>query len=58
MRVAIIMGSTSDLSKVEPTITVLKDYGVDVDVRIYSAHRTPNELACFINEANNIFSTF
>lgn len=53
MKVAVIMGSKSDLSKVEPTITVLKDYGVDVDVRIYSAHRTPNELAYFIDEANN-----
>ena len=53
MKVAVIMGSKSDLSKVEPTITVLKEYGVSVDVRVYSAHRTPNELANFINEANN-----
>ena len=52
MRVAIIMGSTSDLSKVEPAIVVLKNYGVQVDVRCFSAHRTPKELETFINEAN------
>ena len=39
MKVAIIMGSTSDLSKVEPAIGILKDYGVEVNVRCLSAHR-------------------
>ena len=39
MRVAIIMGSTSDLPKVEPAIGILKEYGVTVDVRCLSAHR-------------------
>lgn len=39
MRVAIIMGSTSDLPKVEPAIGILKEYGVAVDVRCLSAHR-------------------
>ena len=38
MKVAIIMGSTSDLSKVEPAIGILKDYGVEVNVRCLSAH--------------------
>ena len=28
MRVAIIMGSTSDLPKIEPAITILKEYNV------------------------------
>ena len=53
MRVAIVMGSTSDLSKVEPAIVVLKNYGIQVDVRCFSAHRTPKELETFINEANS-----
>ena len=39
MRAAIIMGSTSDLPKVEPAVAILKDYGVEVDVRCLSAHR-------------------
>lgn len=53
MKVAIIMGSLSDLNKVEPAIELLKRFDVDVDVRCYSAHRTPNELSNFINEINN-----
>ena len=50
MRVAIIMGSTSDLSKVEPAIDILKDYGVEVDVRCLSAHRAHLGLSQFIQE--------
>jgi phosphoribosylaminoimidazole carboxylase, PurE protein len=50
MKVAIIMGSTSDLSKVEPCIDILKDYGVDVQVRCLSAHRAHEGLSAFIKE--------
>lgn len=53
MRVAIVMGSLSDLAKVEPAITTLKKYDVQVDVRCLSAHRTPKELENFIEQANN-----
>lgn len=52
MRVAVIMGSKSDLNKVEPAINLLKEFGVSVDVRCYSAHRTPEELIEFVNVAN------
>lgn len=52
MRAAIIMGSTSDLPKVEPAIQILKDYGVTVDVRCLSAHRAHEGLSAFISEAN------
>ena len=51
MRVAVIMGSTSDLPKVEPAIKILKDYGVQVDVRCLSAHRAHAGLSAFIEEA-------
>lgn len=51
MKVAIIMGSTSDLSKVEPAISILKDYGVEVNVRCLSAHRAHLSLSSFIKEA-------
>ena len=33
MKVAVIMGSTSDLPKMEPAVGILKEYGVEVDVR-------------------------
>ena len=52
MKVAIIMGSTSDLSKVEPAAGILKDYSVEVKVRCLSAHRAHEGLSAFINECN------
>ena len=52
MRTAIIMGSTSDLPKVEPAIEILKKYGVQVDVRCLSAHRAHAGLAAFMEEVN------
>ena len=53
MRVAIVMGSTSDIPKVEPAIQILKDHGVKVDVRCLSAHRAHAGLSAFIEETNN-----
>ena len=50
MRVAIVMGSTSDLPKLEPAIEILKSYGVAVDVRCLSAHRAHAGLSAFIDE--------
>ncbi len=44
MKVAVIMGSKSDAPKLEGGINLLKGFGVDVDVRVLSAHRTPREL--------------
>lgn len=52
MKVAIIMGSTSDLEKVEPAVEVLKKYGVEVNVRCLSAHRAHAGLSKFIEETN------
>ncbi len=40
-KVAIIMGSTSDLPVVEKAVDTLKDFGVPYEVRVMSAHRTP-----------------
>ena len=42
-KVAVIMGSDSDLKVVEKAILTLKDYGVETEVHVYSAHRTPIE---------------
>lgn len=52
MKAAIIMGSTSDLSKVEPAIEILKGKGIDVKVRCLSAHRASRQLTEFIEEIN------
>ena len=45
------MGSDSDLPVVEKGISVLKEYGVPVEVHVYSAHRTPEEAAQFSKSA-------
>jgi len=52
-KVAVIMGSDSDLPVVEKGISVLKDYGVPVEVHVYSAHRTPEEAAAFSKSARD-----
>ena len=53
MRVAVIIGSMSDLPKVEPGIKILKDFGVKTDVRVLSAHRTAKALEEFMDEVNS-----
>ena len=40
-RVGVIMGSRSDLPTMENAIEMLKRFGVDYEVKIVSAHRTP-----------------
>lgn len=40
-RVGVIMGSRSDLPTMEKTVEMLKQFGVDYEVKIVSAHRTP-----------------
>lgn len=52
MRAAIIMGSASDLPKMEVAVEILKSYGVTVEVRCLSAHRAHAGLSEFIKEAD------
>ncbi len=42
-KVGVVMGSASDLPVVEKAIGVLREYGVQTEVRVLSAHRCPNE---------------
>ncbi|MGI6153271.1 MAG: 5-(carboxyamino)imidazole ribonucleotide mutase [Christensenellaceae bacterium] len=51
MKVAVIMGSKSDLGVVKPTIDTLKEFGVEVVARVMSAHRTPTVAAEFADHA-------
>lgn len=51
MKVAVIMGSLSDLNKVEPMIEILKNFGVEVDVKCLSAHRAHDELIEYVKQA-------
>ena len=42
-KVGILMGSKSDFDVVKPAVAILKKFGVEVEVRVISAHRTPDE---------------
>ncbi|MDE6667397.1 MAG: 5-(carboxyamino)imidazole ribonucleotide mutase [Clostridia bacterium] len=53
-KIAILMGSKSDLSVVKPAVSVIKNFGVEVEVRVISAHRTPEEAHDFsLNAVKN-----
>ena len=45
--VAIIMGSSSDLPAMEKAVDVLKDFGISYEVKVVSAHRTPEYMQEF-----------
>ena len=51
-KVAIVMGSTSDLPVMEEAISILKEFGIETEVDIVSAHRTPEKLFAFSKEAH------
>lgn len=50
-KVGILMGSKSDFDVVKPAVNVLKKFGVDTEVRVISAHRTPDEAHEFASKA-------
>lgn len=50
-KVAVLMGSKSDFPVVKPAVKVLKDFGVEAEVRVISAHRTPDEAYEFASGA-------
>lgn len=50
-KVALIMGSDSDLEKLKGCITKLKSFKIEVDVNVISAHRTPDKAAEFAKNA-------
>ena len=53
-KVAVIMGSASDLPVVEKGIKILEEFGVPHEVHVYSAHRTPAEARQFAENARSV----
>lgn len=49
--ISIVMGSKSDLSTVQGAIDILKEFKVGFDVKVLSAHRTPKELAGYVEKS-------
>lgn len=52
-RIAVVMGSSSDLEKAKPAIEIFDKFGVEYTVRVLSAHRTPDEAHEFASSAAN-----
>ena len=51
-RVGVVMGSDSDLPTMQPAIDTVREFGVEVEVRILSAHRTPDEMFTWARSAS------
>jgi len=51
-KVAVIMGSASDLSVMQEAIDILQSFEIEVSVDIVSAHRTPEKMVAFAKEAH------
>jgi phosphoribosylaminoimidazole carboxylase PurE protein len=50
-KVAVLMGSPNDRTKMQPAVDTLAEFGVDADVRVLSAHRTPHQVVDLVSGA-------
>jgi len=51
MSVALMMGSDSDWSRMEVCAKTVESFGIECDVRVLSAHRTPHEVVSYVEES-------
>jgi len=49
--IAVVMGSKSDYAVVAPAVAILEEFGVPHEVRVVSAHRTPDQMFAFAEQA-------
>lgn len=52
-KVAVIMGSASDLPLVRKAVDTLREFGVPIEVHVFSAHRTPEQAGAFARIARD-----
>jgi 5-(carboxyamino)imidazole ribonucleotide mutase len=51
VKVGIVMGSASDLDTLQPAKTLLEEFGIGCELRVLSAHRTPDQVIEYTREA-------
>lgn len=51
--VAVMMGSDSDLPVMQATVDVLREFGLGFELRVLSAHRTPEETRAYVRDAES-----
>jgi 5-(carboxyamino)imidazole ribonucleotide mutase len=49
--VAVVMGSKSDSETLQPAVEILKSFGVDCEIQVISAHRTPEKARAYAQGA-------
>ena len=54
MKVAVLMGSSSDKAKMAPALEMLGQLGIEADEEVMSAHRSPEVVAGFASEARQM----
>ena len=52
MKVAVLMGSDSDLGRLEGCLEHLRKLEIEFEARVLSAHRTPEQLVAFVEESS------
>jgi 5-(carboxyamino)imidazole ribonucleotide mutase len=52
MKIQIIMGSSSDMPVAEKAKTIFEEFGIDYDIKVASAHRTPEVLKKLVEKSN------
>ena len=52
-KIAVVMGSDSDLKTLKPTVDILREFGIKTEVSILSAHRTPIEMMEYAKNAES-----
>lgn len=52
-KIAVIMGSDSDMPVVSKAVDTLSEYGVPYEIHIMSAHRTPDDASAFARSARS-----
>jgi 5-(carboxyamino)imidazole ribonucleotide mutase len=52
MKIQIIMGSSSDMPVAEKAKTIFEEFGVDYDIKVASAHRTPDVLKKLVENSD------
>ncbi len=50
-KVAVLMGSPNDRDKMQPAVDTLTRFGIETDVRVHSAHRSPAKVAALAASA-------
>ena len=50
-KVAILLGSKTDLPLIEPSIPYYEHFGIEVEIHVMSAHRNPKDVAKFASKA-------